>query len=192
MKKLLFIAMITLLLSACASQEEIASMNSASVAIVQAQTQMKRPPLLSIKCINGECRGMEVTYTPEAPAIAVPRVRSTNDTIVEIAPSVTNMFSWAVGAIAVTRIVDDIAANAGDGNITTHNTNTISGDDNNTAATSTIDRTGPVSDSHAMSNSYNPTDSHAITDSQNPTDSHDATATPTVVNAQVVSPVIVP
>lgn len=173
---------IIILLSGCASEQELSYAYQAQAAIVEAQASVKEVDTLTVDCSRG-CGAAVIRYLDprDRKQITVPKIRGTNDAIVEVAPSATKIVTWTVGAFAATRIVDDVMANIGGGNTTTHNTTTVSGDDNVTTGTTDLTKSNSsVGDSMSDNSLINNSDNSDSSDNS-VIDSHDSVSEPTIV-----------
>ena len=171
----LFYVSITIFILGCASTEELHMAYQAQVQVAEAQAMVKRGETIVVDCSQGGCGNAVIKYTdPRDQQIIVPHVRTSNDTLVEVFPGIVSLTGWVAGAFAVTKIVDDIATNAGNHN-TSINQATVEGNN-------TIDQQeSHVRDTFSQTTS-SVVDRHDTVDSHNVISSHNATATPTVVN----------
>lgn len=169
MKKVFIGSIFVGLLSGCASDAELQYMAAYSESVVKTQAQIVNQPTLTLTCKEGNCNGLHMTFIhpSDRHKLVVPRVRGTNDVLVETAPSIVKGVTWLGGAFAATRIVDDIMSSAGGNNVTSHNTTAVNGDNNNVTATTELTKS-------EMGNTFDSSDNSTV-------DSHDSTATPTVV-----------
>lgn len=174
------ILILAFFLSSCASQTELDRSFEAQEANVLAQTQMVQQPICDFKCgtVENPCQNVELKcYTQRSP-IKIPRITGTNDVIIsvihDVVPLAETAVTWGFGS----KIVSDIMDTSGGNNVTTHNTSTIVGDDNNQTASTDVSKTTDNSLDNSIDNS--------------------AVSTPTIVEqppVQVVTqpdPIIVP
>ena len=178
MRYLLLLITVPLLVN-CASEQELQLAYMAQVEVVQAQTAIQDKDTITVDCSKGGCGGAVIHYLDprDRNRISVPIVKGTNNVIIETLPSVTNMFTWAVGAFAVTEIIDDITHNAGSNNRST--TTNVAGQNNTVDNSFSADVSGDSSTD--SSNHNNPVDNSAV-------------STPTVVEQPapvIVDPLIV-
>lgn len=155
------------LLVGCASQQEIETLAMYNTQSVIAQVQAQDKPTLSIKCIRGSCEGLDINFIhpSDRKRVISHRVRGRNDVITETLPSLTKMFTWAVGAWAASDIISSVS-NASNGNTVntsvTERNNTVNGDNNeqstsrdgNDSSLSDYDNTPSSTISNNDSNDY--------------------------------------
>ena len=167
MRKLLLISL--LIIGGCASEQELQLAYMAQVDIVQAQASIQDKDTFTIDCSKGGCGGAVIHYLDprDRNRINIPDIKGTNDVIIETIPSVTHMFTWAVGAFAVTEIIEDITHNSGSNNTST-STN-INGSDN------TVDNNHSTqgNTSSSIQDSENSSTIDSNDDNSNVTDSND-------------------
>ena len=175
--------LLVLLLAGCASTEELHMAYQAQIQVAEAQASIKRSETIVIDCSKGGCGNAVIKYTdPRDQQIIVPNVRTSNDTLVEIFPGIVSLTGWVAGAFAITKIVDDIATNAGNHN-TSINQATVEGDN-------TLDTASTTSGDSYTQTTSSVVDRHDTIDSHDVVSSHNATAPPTVVVQP--PPVLVP
>ena len=129
-------------LSSCATEPEMRMGYDAQMRIaeIQAQAIISKKETLIIDCSNG-CGNAVIKFTdPRDNKFSVPAVTNTNDVVKAVMPSVVTGIGYIAGAVAVTRVIDDVMAGAGGNNTTSHNTTSVVGDDNTTTATTAVDR----------------------------------------------------
>ena len=182
MYKLFYIS-ITIFMLGCASTSELEILAKYNAESIKAQSAQQDLPTLTVKCDKGNCDGLNLTFIhpSDRKRIVSQQIKGTNDVIIETLPSIMNMATWAIGIIGVTKIVDDIATNAGNNN-TSINQTTLEGNN-------ALDIKESQARDTFTSTTSSVVDRHDTVDSHNVISSHNATATPTVVTQP--SPVLV-
>lgn len=180
-----FLSIFILMLTGCASNEQLQMAYNAQTEAVKAQAARLQMDTLVIECGTSanSCLGLKIRYTdPRDRAITVPHIRTQNDVLVETMPFAIKAIGILGAAWAATEIVNDVARHSGD---TTTINQAIGGE-----SQGHIDMSRSADLSVTGDTAINTSTDTQTDNSNNWSDSYNQTATPTVVTQP--PPVVVP